>query len=248
MATPMTVQTPAPTGVIAEYFGSAGGATNRYYWIQAIYPSGRSLLTSSNLVTTIAGLDHNNVVLVQWNAMAGAIGYNVFYSTSTTVPTVGTNFLGTVTGNAYTDNGGPAGAGAVAGQVIIDGPRTARARYDFAVDGGGAPGLITLAQSDIIPLGAILIGGFVRVETNLATATAVGIGTSAGSSTTALFASTAIATINTGTVSGITALVPTRTTPVLMSAAGTVTITSTVAALTAGKLDIFIEYEMSLGA
>src|SRR5690242_9809150 len=178
MATPMTVQTPAPTGVIAEYFGSAGGATNRYYWIQAIYPSGRSLLTSSNLVTTIAGLDHNNVVLVQWNAMAGAIGYNVFYSTSTTVPTVGTNFLGTV-------NGGPAGAGAVAGQVIIDGPRTARARYDFAVDGGGAPGLITLAQSDTIPLGAILIGGFVRVETNLATATAVGIGTSAGSSTTA---------------------------------------------------------------
>lgn len=244
MATPMTVQTPAPTGVIAEYFGTNTGSTAYYYYIQAIYPSGRSLLSPSNLVTTAAALSASGFILVQWNAMAGAIGYNVYRSTSTTLPTVGTNFMGSVTANAFTD----VGQTIAAGQVIIDGPRTARARYDFAVDGGGAPGLITLAQSDTIPLGAILIGGFVRVETNLATATAVGIGTSAGSSTTALLASTAIATINTGTVSGITTLVPNRTTPVLMSAAGTVTITSTVAALTAGKLDIFIEYEMSLGA
>jgi len=245
MATPVSVDNAAPTGVIAEYFGSAGGSTDRYYWIQAIYPSGRSLLTSSNKVTTIAGLDHNNVVLVQWNAMAGAIGYNVFYSTTTTIPTVGTNFLGTVTANAYTDNGGPAGAGAVAGQVIIDGVRYARARYDFAVDGGGAPGLITLAQSDTIPLGAIIVGGFIRVSTAFATATAVGVGTSAGSSATALIASTAIATLN-GATGGVTTLVPTRAAPVRMTAAGTVTITSTVAALTAGVMDVFIEYVMSL--
>lgn len=246
MATPMTVQAGAPTGVIAQYFGASGGATSRYYWIQAIYAAGRSLLSSSNLVTTIAGLDHNNVVLVQWNAMAGAIGYNVFYSITTTIPTVGTNFLGTVTSNAFTDNGGPAGAGPVTGQVIIDGLRTARGRYDFAVDGGGAPGLITLAQSDTIPLGAILTGGWIKVGTAFATATAVGVGTSAGSSTVALVASTAIATLNTGTVSGVTPLVPTRAVPVVMSAAGTITITSTVAALTAGKMDVFVEYEMPL--
>lgn len=247
MATPVSVDRPAPTGVVAEYFGSAGGATDRYYYIQAIYPSGRSLLTSSNKVTTIAGLDHNNVVLVQWNAMAGAIGYNVFYSTTTTIPTIGTNFLGTVTGNAYTDNGGPNGAGAVAGQVVIDGIRYARALYDFAVDGGGAPGLITLAQSDTIPLGAILVGGgYIKVLTNFATATNVGVGTSAGSSATALIASTAIATLNTGTVSGVTPTVPTNATPVVMSAAGTITITSTVAALTAGKMELFQPYIMPL--
>ena len=247
MATPMSVSANAPLGVTATYFGSAGGTTARYYYIQAIYAGGRSLLSVSNLVTTIAGLDHNNVVLVNWKAMAGAIGYNVFYGTTTTVPTVGTNYLGSVTGNSYTDNGGPNGAGPIAGQVIVDGLRVARGRYSFAVDGDpNAPGLITLAQSDVIPLGAILTGGFVRASTALAGATAVGIGTSAGSSTTALFASTAIATINSGTVSGITVLVPSATTPVLMSAAGTITITSTVAALTAGILDIFVDYKMAL--
>lgn len=246
MATPMSVDLPAPTGVTAEYFGSAGGSTDRYYYIQAVYPSGRSLLTASNKVTTIAGLDHNNVVLVQWKAMAGAIGYNVFYGTTTTVPTVGTNFLGTVTGNSYTDNGGPNGAGAVAGQVIIDGVRWARARYSFAVDGGGAPGLITLAQSDTIPLGAILIGGgFMRVSTNFATATNVGAGTSAGSSATALVASTAIATLN-GATGGVTPLVPTDAVPVRMTADGTITITSTVAALTAGIADFFVPYIMGV--
>lgn len=245
MATPMTVGTPAPTGVIASYFGASGGATAYYYYIQAIYAGGRSLLSPSNLVTAVASLGSGNEILVQWNAMAGAIGYNVYRAATTTLPTVGTNFMASVTANAFTDNGNLAIS---AGQVIYDGLRTARARYDFAVDGGGAPGLITLAQSDTIPLGAILIGGWIRVETAFATATAVGVGTSAGSSTVALVASTAIATLNTGTVSGITTLVPNRTTPVLMSAAGTITMTSTVAALTAGKVDVFVEYEMSLGA
>ena len=245
MATQMTVQTPAPTGVIATYFGASGGSTAYYYYIQAIYASGRSLLSPSNLITTVASLGGGNEILVQWNAMAGAIGYNVFRSTSTTLPTVGTNFLATVTANAFTDNGALTLA---TGQVIIDGLRVARGRYDFAVDGGGAPGLITLAQSDTIPLGAILVGGWIKVQTAFATATAVGVGTSAGSSATALIASTAIATLNSGTVSGVTPLVPTRAVPVVMSAAGTITITSTVAALTAGKMDVFVEYEMSLGA
>lgn len=243
MATPMTVQLNAPTGVIAEYFGSAGGATARYYWIQAIYPSGRSLLQSSNLVTTIAGLDHNNVVLVQWNAMAGAIGYNVFYSTTTTAPTVGTNFLGTTTSNAYTDNGGPAGAGAVAGQVIIDGVRLARARYSFAVD-GGAVGLITLAQSDVIPKNAIIIGGGILDATTAFTSggsATVAAGTSAGSSASSLLAATAVASMT-----GLLALVPTNAVPIRLSADGTITLTVAVAALTAGIADITVPYIMPL--
>jgi len=243
MATPMTVGTPAPTGVIAEYFGPAGGSTAYYYYIQAIYPSGRSLLTSSNLVTTAAALTSSGFILVQWNAMAGAIGYNVFRTASTTLPTVGTIFLGSVTANAYTDTGTPALS---TGQVIVDGVRIARGYYDFAADGGGAPGLITLAQSDSIPLGAIMIGGVIKVKTAFVGATNVGVGTSAGSSSTALIVSTAIATLNTGTVSGVTALVPTNTTPVLMTAAGTLTITSTVAPLSAGKMDILVEYLMPL--
>ena len=105
MALAMTVGTPAPTGVIATYFGAAGGSTAYYYYIQAIYAGGRSLLSPSNLVTTVAALGSGNEILVSWNAMAGAIGYNVYRSTTTTLPTVGTNFLGSVTANAFTDNG-----------------------------------------------------------------------------------------------------------------------------------------------
>jgi len=245
MAINMSVLIPAPTGVLATYFGTAGGATAYYYFIQAIYPSGRSELAISNLITAIAALDRNNCILVQWNAMSGAIGYNVYRSTSTTLPTVGTIFLGSVTGNAITDIGTSLVAGN-SGQVILDGVRFARGRYSFAVDGGGAPGLITLAQSDTIPKNAIIIGGVIRVSTALATATAVGVGTSAGSSATALVASTAIATLNTGGPSGITPLVPTNAVPVFMSAAGTLTITSTVAALTAGIIDIMVIYVQPL--
>ena len=74
MAQAMTVATPAPTGVVALYFGAPGGSTAYYYYIQAIYPSGRSLLSPSNLITTVAALGSGNEILVQWNAMSGAIG------------------------------------------------------------------------------------------------------------------------------------------------------------------------------
>ncbi len=243
MPTPMTVQTPSPTGVVATYFGASGGTTDYYYWIQAIYPSGRSLLASSNLVTAVASFSQSNLILVTWNAMAGAIGYNVYRTATSTSPTVGTNFMASVTSNSFTDNGALAIS---AGQVIVDALRTARARYSFAVDGGGAPGLITLAQSDVIPKLAIMVGGYIKVTTNFATATNVGVGTSAGSSATSLIASTAIATLNTGTVTGVTPVVPTNATPVLMTADGTITITSTVAALTAGIMDIQVNYLMPL--
>lgn len=241
MATPMTVQNPPPTGVVATYFGAAGGATAYYYWIEAIYPSGRSLLTSSNLVTAVAAFSAGvNEVLVSWSAMAGAIGYNVYRTATTTAPTVGTNFMASVTANAFTDNGVPAIA---TGQVIVDGLRLARARYSFAVD-AGVVGLITLAQSDVIPKGAIMVGGTLNSTTALVgSSSTIAVGTSAGSSASALKAATAEATYTTNAVLNV---VPVFATPVKMTADGTITITVAVANLTAGIMDIMILYYMPL--
>ncbi|MEV7611318.1 hypothetical protein AB0N61_17670, partial [Microbacterium sp. NPDC089320] len=51
-----------------------------------------------------------------------------------------------------------------------------RARYDFAVD-GGAVGDIDLTKSPVIPAGAVILGGFVEVDTAV---------TSGGSATVAV--------------------------------------------------------------
>lgn len=243
MATPLSVLLPAPTGVIARYVGSSGGATTRYYWVQAIYPDGFSGLGQSQSLTIPSALDHNNQVYVEWNPMAGAIGYNVFSTTSSTAPTNGNILCGTVTAPNFTDQGqsnsGTIGAGIVVG---LGGFNVARARFDFAVDGGGAPGLITLASSDTIPAGAIMVGGTINPTTALVGATAtIAIGTSAGSSASALKAATAVASYS---LDALLNMVPVFATPVKMTAAGTITITTATAALTAGVMELFVYYVM----
>jgi hypothetical protein len=245
MAQNLTQYNPAPSGVTATYFGSVtNGTTTRYYWIQAIYQGGKSLLSQAPaLASTPASLDTNNRVLVEWYPSALAIGYNIYYTTTSTPPTgaaLATTFLASVTAPNFTDKGisnSPA-----AGFVVFDGFRVARARYEFDIDGDPlAPGLITLANSDTIPNGAIIVGATLYTSTAFAGATNVGVGTSAGSSATSIKASTAIASL-TGAVNGSV----TFAAPVHMTAAGTVTITSTVAALTAGVMDILIYYVMGI--
>lgn len=239
MATALSVQQPAPGGVTATYVGSAGGSTTRYYWVQAIYPSGKSLLQRSNaLASTLAGLDHNNVVYVEWQPLIMAIGYNVYYSTSTTQPRSGAILIGTVTAPNFTDSGQSNSPGTAV--VAVDGLRCAHARYDFAIDGGGAPGLITLAQSDVIPAGAIMVGGTLNPTTALVgSSTTIAVGTSAGSAANSLKTATAEATYS---IDAVLNIVPVFATPVKMSADGTITVTTAVAALSAGVMDIFVLY------
>lgn len=243
MAQPMTVFLPSPTGARSQFFGSTGGSTTRYYWLQAIYEGGKSLLIGAAPVTCLANLDNNNRVLTEWNPMAGAIGYNVFYTTSSTPPTgaaLATTFLGTVTKASFSDQG--ISNTPSAGFVVQDGIRLARARYEFDIDGDPlAPGLITLANSDTIPLGAILVGATLYTSTAFTGATAILVGTSAGSANNSIRVSTVIASM-TGLVNGSV----TFAAPVRMTAAGTITITSTVAAITAGVLDIMVYYVMAI--
>lgn len=242
MAQQISYVNPAPTGVTAKFFGTSGGATTRYYWVQAIYTGGLSALQGAPVVTALAALDNNNRVQVEWSAMAGAIGYNVFYTTSATAPTTGLILLGTTTYPAFTDNGqsnSPMQATVVVGG---NGLLTARAHFSFATD-GGAVGLITLALSDTIPLGAIMQGGYAFVNVALTSegAATIAIGTSAGSAANALKAAAAVAGYS---LAAVLPLVPTFAIPVRMTAAGTITITVATAALLTGEMDVTVFYSL----
>jgi hypothetical protein len=118
--------------------------------------------------------------------------------------------------------------------------RIARAKYDFAVD-GGAISTITPANSETLPANAIIVGGTVNVTTAVLSAgsATVAVGTSAGSSTTSLLAATAKATLS---INAILNAVPVFATPVKMSAAGTITFTIGTATLTAGVIEVFVFY------
>lgn len=78
---------PKVTGHTARYQGDSGGATTRYYWVQAIYPGGRAPISTYSAAVGIATLTRNSFVQVSWPAMPGAIAYDVFRTTSTSAPT-----------------------------------------------------------------------------------------------------------------------------------------------------------------
>ena len=78
---------PAITGLSARYFGAAGGATNSSYFVQAIYPGGRSPIAGPATVVTPAAMSNDNKVLVVWEPSPGAIGYDILKNLTGTTPT-----------------------------------------------------------------------------------------------------------------------------------------------------------------
>lgn len=117
---------------------------------------------------------------------------------------------------------------------------TAKAIYDFAVDGGAAT-TITPKNNSIIPNNAVIVGGSVNVTTAvLSTGSAtVGVGTSAGSSTTAILGATAKASLS---IDARLNAVPVFATPVKLTAAGLITVTVGTEVLTAGVMEITLLY------
>lgn len=119
--------------------------------------------------------------------------------------------------------------------------RSAKAIYDFSVD-GGAIGLITPAKNGTIPDNAIIIGGIINPTTAPVGASAtIAFGTSAGSSASALKAATAVATY---TLDVLLPTVPvwTAASAFKMTAAGLITMTIATTALTAGVIEITVFY------
>ena len=132
-----------------------------------------------------------------------------------------------------------------AAQVAYGTLRVAHCLYDFAVD-GGAQGTIVPTNSDTIPDNAILIGSTINSPTAVASAGAatVAVGTSAGSSTTAIKGATGKASYSTDAVlNGV----PVFATPVKMTAAGTITFTIGAADLTAGVVEVWVFYVVAAG-
>jgi len=130
--------------------------------------------------------------------------------------------------------------GGVTALTTSTGLRVAHAKYSFATD-GGTQGTIASTNSDTLPDNAIIVGGTINVTdavTSLGSAT-VAVGTSAGSSTTAIKGATAKATLSADAVLNA---VPVFATPVKLTAAGTVTFTIGTADLTAGVIEVWLYY------
>jgi hypothetical protein len=116
----------------------------------------------------------------------------------------------------------------------------ARAKYDFAVDGGGVS-TITLATNATLPDNAVIIGGTINSTTACTSggSATIAFGTSAGSSTTSLLTATAYTSF---TLDAKLNSAATFAAPVKLTAAGSVTITIGTAALTAGVIEITLLY------
>ena len=127
-------------------------------------------------------------------------------------------------------------------------PQVAYARYNYAVD-GGAISTITPAVNTVIPANAIVIGGLINPTTALVGATAtIGIGTSAGSTAASIKAAATAVTVY--SVDALVATIPVFTagSAFKMSAAGSITLTVAVAALTAGIVEVWLVYFVSNAA
>jgi len=231
---------PSVTGLTGKYFGAAGGSTTRYYQVQAIYPDGRSGWVYITVTGTPAGLDSAHRVLVSWDPMPGAIGYDVVQTANTSTPS-GTATIGESVGrfkNSFEDVGLALfsyTAISPTQYLANNDPNIAHFKYDFAVDGGGA-GTITPAQSDTVPANAIVVEAFFAVTTALAGTSGGTVALGIGSTHNSLLTATAY-----GSVTGIVKGVP-QTTAFQQAAAGQINVTIATHDLTAGVIEGWVRY------
>lgn len=118
--------------------------------------------------------------------------------------------------------------------------RVAKATYSFATD-GGAQTTITPAITASVPLGAVVTGVFVDCTTNVAPATGATIAINAGGTTLVTAATATSLGLNTGTVKKALTLAGSAT-AIKTTATGAVTLTVATADLTAGVVNIYVEY------
>lgn len=115
----------------------------------------------------------------------------------------------------------------------------ARASYSFATD-GGAVGAVTLSTSDILPVGAIITGVFVDCTTGFTSGGSATVAVTGGGATLVSAATLSSLGIN-STLKGKLTLASSAT-AIKATSNAPIGITVAVAALTAGVMDIFVEY------
>jgi hypothetical protein len=131
----------------------------------------------------------------------------------------------------------------------ITAKRVAYARYDFSVD-GGAVGAITPATTSTIPAFAVITWVGINSTTAVTSggSATLAVGTTAGSSATALLGATAKASLSVDAVLNGVPVPQTASTWVKMSAAGAINVTVATATITAGVVEVFVEYVLSNAA
>lgn len=77
-----------PSGLYTQFVGSVTQNTQStyYYWVQAVFPLGRSLLVGPSAVSFYSTLSTGKVV-INWQPAPGAFGYDVLRTTTSTTPT-----------------------------------------------------------------------------------------------------------------------------------------------------------------
>jgi len=123
------------------------------------------------------------------------------------------------------------------------------ATYDFAVQ-GGAVGAITLLDANtgkpaVLPKGAVITSAIIHTLTNASTGSSPTIAVGTGQAANDLKAATASSSYAT---SALLAGIPvgSAATAVVLTADSTMSITIAVAALTAGKFNVLVEYFLSI--
>ena len=118
--------------------------------------------------------------------------------------------------------------------------RTARAKYDFAAD-GGAQGAITLATTATLPDNAVIVGATLNSTTAATSggAATIAVGTTAGSAANSIKTAEAVGSFSADALINGTV---TFAAPVKMTAAGNINITVATADLTAGVIEITLLY------
>ena len=118
--------------------------------------------------------------------------------------------------------------------------RVARAKYDFAVD-GGAQGAITLATTATLPDNAVIVGATLNSTTAATSggAATIAVGLTAGGAADTIKTAEAVASFSADALINGTV---TFAAPVKMTAAGNINITVATADLTAGVIEITLLY------
>lgn len=81
-----------PQGFYGRYFGPSGGSQTNYFWLQAIFPYGRTALTGPlTLINQPAAYTSTQFVQLTWQPVVGASGYDVLYTTTSTAPSAACN-------------------------------------------------------------------------------------------------------------------------------------------------------------
>jgi hypothetical protein len=134
--------------------------------------------------------------------------------------------------------------GATAGLAGLGAVGNAKATYSFATD-GGAIGTITPLNSPTIPLGAIILGGVLEVQTIAASggAATIAVGLGSGAQVASLVAAAAFNGAPWSTT-GMKAIIPVFTVATYVKAAAATRLTFTIAAatLTGGIFNVNVAY------